>query len=250
MADIASVVPMRSMTKVMDALSRELVTFVLQGREGLVSLPIVYPGGQPVTVHVRPDDDQFIVSDGGNGFISAEHMGASETYLRVAPGVAKLNGIEFDGISMFSARVPLDWLASAVTYIAAASKAAVERTAEKLTTDIEERLRDSLKTRLRDIFRDRASFDVDVIGTSTKKRRFAAKVQSNGTSSFFDVVTPSPVSVNFAIVKFQDIRSEQKFRGVALLSDKLDAGDYSMLANAATQVIPYTTDKQVLEAAA
>ncbi len=250
MPDIASVIPLRSMGKVMDDLSRELVTTVMEGKEGLVSMPLLYPGGQPVTVHVRPHDDEFIVSDGGNGFISAEHMGASELYLRLAPNVAKVNGVEFDGISMFAARVSVDWLANAVIFVAAASKAAVERTADKLTVDIEERMRDTLKMQIRDIFRDRATMDVDVIGASTKKRKFAARVQSNGLSTFFDVVTPSPVSVNFAIVKFQDINAESHFRGVAMVSGQLDAGDHSMLSQAATKVMPFTTDRETLAHAA
>lgn len=251
MASTSSLTLHTDMSGLMDAVARELVSTGVDGRDGIIALPILYPGGQPVTVRVRPDAGEFIVTDQGNGYLSAEHMGAADTFVRLAPKVAKQNSVGFDGQMMFAARVPRDWLMSAIIFTAAASKEAVEKTADKLTIDLDATMREGLQARIKDVFRGRASFNVEVPGNTTKMRKFAARVDGGSRISLFDVVTPSPVSVNFAIVKFQDVAQlGNDYQGVAVVSGKIDAPDMALLSQWASRVLPFDADREMLALAA
>jgi hypothetical protein len=241
------------MRSLLNDVIHDLVMIDLDGGDGLVALPILYPGGAPVVIRVRRDDDQFIVNDQGNGYVAAEHMGGASTYLKLAPAVAAMNGVEFDGHMMFAARVTREWLPSTIIFAAAASRQAVERTAEKMTVDLEQSLRANLQDRLRHTFRDRVSLDVEIAGGSTKKRKFAARIDAGDHVSVFDLVTPHHVSINGAIVKFQDIAQlDAPVSGVAVLSDqnKVDTGDIALLSQWASKIIPLNANDATLREAA
>jgi hypothetical protein len=249
-AIVASVDRNDGMKDVLDDVVRQLVISHVDGGEGFISMPMLFPGGAPVVVHVRRDGDDFIVTDQGKGYLEAEVIGAAAIFARVAKQVAASVGIEFDGHMVFAARVPRDWLPNAVIFVATASRNAVQIAAERLSADIEETLRGRLKSALRDVFRSKAAFDVTIAGASSKGRNFAAMVQTDGRTTLFDVVTPSPVSVSFAIVKFEDVALlESRPRGIALAAGKVDGPDQTILSKWA-RVVPFNDNHEFLKEAA
>ena len=233
----------------LDHVSHQLVRIQVEGADGYIVMPHLYPGGAPVIVHVRRDDDEYLVTDQGRAYSEADIMGATSLFGRIARQVASAAGVEFDGHMMFAARVPKDWLANAIIFVAAASKNAVELALEKLTVGVEETLRERLKIAVNGAFRNKASFDVTVPGHSSKPRNFAAMVRSNDRTTLFDIVMPSPVSVSFAIVKFQDVAlAEGAPSRVALFGGKVDAGDQTLLSRWAT-VAPFNDNGDFLQLA-
>lgn len=250
MAETSGLTSNSDIGAVLDDVARQLVRATSEGTSGYIAMPMMFPGGAPIIVHVRRDDDDYVVTDQGKGHYEAEMMGAGAIFERIAKQVAQAVGIEFDGDQMFAARVPRDWLPNAVIFVANASRSAVEMAAERLTANVEDTLRDRLKSALREVFRDRASFDVTVPGLSTKGRNFTALVRRDGRTALFDIVMPSPVSVSFAIVKFQDVAQLEQAPGrVALLGGKVDTADQSLLSQWAT-VAPFNDNRDFLQKAA
>jgi len=213
-------------------------------------MPMVFPGGAPIVIHVRRDDEDYIVTDQGKGRYEAEMMGAGAVFMRLARQVATASGVEFDGDQMFAMRVSRDWLPNAVIFVATASRSAVEMAAERMIAHVEDTLRSRLKTALSSIYRDRAAFDVDVAGASTKARKFDAVVRTGDKVTLFDIVMPSPVSISFAIVKFQDVAQLQPVPGrIAFLGGEIDGADQTLLSQWAS-VTPFNDNREFLQRAA
>lgn len=250
MAVVASMTNGQGLQGVLDDVARQLVRTTVTGKDGTIVMPMVYLGGSPIVIHVRQDGDEFVVTDQGRASYQAEIMGAGDIFLRVARHAATAAGVEFDGQAVFAIRVPINWLANAVIFVATASRQALEMAAERLTVDVEETLRERLKVALKETFRGQAIFDVTIPGASSKARNFTGLVQVGERRTLFDVVMSSPVSVSFSIVKFQDVAQLETPPGrVALLGGGVDAADQSLLARWA-RVQPFTDNKQVLQEAA
>lgn len=231
----------------------ELVTSGIDGGDGVIALPQQYPGGAPVVVRVRRDVGNFIVSDHGAGYLEAEHLGGSQAYSRIAPRIAEEHGVRYDGNMMFAMEVSREWLANSIVYIGSASRRAVEVTAERMGEERAAQEGATLKDILRSTFGERATFDVEYRGRSTKQWHFAAMVQQAEIWSLFDLVSPHHVSINSAIVKFQDIvKLDNAPRGIAVLAhrEKMEAADISLIAEAATSVIPLSIEIEALRQAA
>lgn len=236
----------RPLQAIIDDVARQLVRTNVEGKSASIVLPVTYSGGASVSVHIRPDSDEFLVTDLGAAAFEAATMGAAEVFARAAKHAAAAQGVEFDGQAVFVNRVSQEWLASAVTFVAAASRQAVEMSADRLTLDVEESLRDRLKVALKETFRGRAIFDVVVPGASSKARNFTALVQTEDRRTLFDVVMPSPVSVSFSIVKFQDVAQlDTPPARVAMLGGNVDAADQSLLSRWAI-VKPFSDNRDVL----
>lgn len=249
-AAVASMTDRQGLQGILDDVARQLVRTTVTGKDGTIVMPMVYLGGSPIVIHVRPDGDEFVVSDQGRASYQADVLGAGDIFPRVAKHAAAAAGVEFDGQAVFAIRVPVDWLTNAVIFVATASRQALEMAAERLTVDVEETLRERLKVALKETFRGRAAFDVTVPGASSKGRHFTALVQVGERRTLFDVVMPSPVSVSFSIVKFQDVAQLETPPGrVAMLGGGVDAPDQSLLARWA-RVQPFTDNRQVLQEAA
>lgn len=241
------------MRDLLDAVARDLVLTDVENGLGLIALPQIYPGGDTVVVYVQSTDNEFLVHDRGAGMIAAEHLGGSATYARLAPRLAALHGVEFDGHMMFSARVTRQWLANTIIFIATASRRAVEMTAEKVSEEREQTIREDFKSRVKLIFPKKSSFDVEIAGRSSRPRTFAALVEGAHGPAVLDIVTPHHVSINGAIVKFQDIAQlEQGPRRIAVLSAeaKTDSADISLLSQWTNSVLRVDATEETYRRAA
>ena len=233
--------------------TNELVITGIDSGDGVVALPQQYPGGAPVVVRIRRDRETFIVSDHGAGFLEAEHLGGPQIYSRIAPRIAEDHGVRYDGNMMFAVEVSREWLANAIVYVGSASRRAVEATAERMAEERTTHDAVRLKELVRAAFRDNVTFDVEYRGRSTKQWNFAAMVRQTDHWSLFDLVSPHHVSINSAVVKFQDIvRLDNPPRGIAVLSnlEKMDVADISLLSEAASSVIPLVSPIEALRLAA
>lgn len=242
-----------NMQGLLDDLVRDLVVTGVENGDGLISLPQFYPGGSPVVVHIRRDGDLFFVSDQGKGFQAAEHLGGHTSYSRIAPNIASLDGVEYDDHTMFAAKASREWLANSIIFVGSASRKAVEMTAEKMAEERDYSLRQRFQENVRDAFPNRATFNVEYRGRSTKEHHFAAMVQGRDHTSLFDIVSPHHVSINSTIVKFHDVsRLDNHPRGIAVLSNKakMEQADVLLLSHASTTIISIDAGKEALVRAA
>lgn len=245
--------PEVEMRGLLDEVARELIRCdVSEHGEGAVALPMIYPGGAPVVVQIRRDGSDFVVTDSGNGFLAAELLGGGRTYAHLAPAIATLYGVRYDGDMMFATEVSRPWLANAIIFTGSASRKAVERTTEKLAEERDVSYREKLRDRVREAFPGYAAFGVTVSGQSTREWHFEAQViLGGGRSAVFDIVTPHPNSVAAAYIKFQDVaRLQDGVDGVAVASRKLAPPDEILISQAARSVIALDASTELFRRAA
>lgn len=238
------------MRGLLDDLARELVLSDVEGREGMIALPAVYPGGSAVVVRVQRDDDAFIVHDGGEAHLAAEHLGGASVFRRIAPNIAKARGVEFDGRMFFKARVTREWLANMVVFIGDASRRSVEQTAERLTEERISDRRQRFRDRLVDTFKTNVILDIERAGQSGKPWHFTGGVQRPGHLTLFDFVTSHSHSINGAVTRFQDVISDE-VRPIAALPAfaRTPAHDIALLSKWAKVISADTPGDQLRLAA-
>lgn len=242
-----------TMQVLLNDIVRDLVVTGIENGDGLIALPQLYPGGSPVVVRVRRDGNLFFVTDQGNGYQAAEHMGGHLSYAKIAPTVAKLHGVEYDGQTMFAARTSREWLPNTIIFTGSASRRAVELTAERMAEERDRTVRIKFQERMREAFPNKTAFDVEYRGRSTKEHHFAAMVHSPDHIALFDIVSPHHISINSTIVKFQDVsRLDNSPRNVAVLSNqaRMDQADVILLSQADARVISIDVAREVLVHAA
>lgn len=241
------------LSALLSEITRELINTGIDDNDGIIALPSTYPSGATVIIRIRRDRERFIVSDGGYGYVEAEHMGGAQTFSRIAQAEAVRHGVKFDGQMVFAVEVSRDRLASAIIFTGAASRKSVEITADKLSEEREAANKDRLRSLIKEAFKEQASFDVAYPGRSTKRWRFDAMVRRPERWTLFDLVTPHHVSINSTIVKFQDVAQlEDGPHGVAVLTNRkaMDSADISLISGAAGNVITLESSFEELRMAA
>lgn len=228
------------MRAILDELVHALVLTETDNGQGLVALPQSYPGGDAVVVRIRKDGDEYVVNDQGAGYLAAEMLGATTVYSRLAPKVAQVHGVGFDGHLMFAARVPREWLANTVIFVGTASRQCAEMTVQRVSEEVEQSLRADLQEKVKVAFHGNVALNVEIVGRSTRPRTFAALAEVGSKRTVFDLVTPHHVSINGAIVKFQDVAQlEHAPSRVAVLASqkRVDPADISLLAQWTNSII-------------
>ncbi|MEC5325186.1 hypothetical protein [Aurantimonas sp. A3-2-R12] len=242
-----------SMQALLDEITKELMLTGVDQGEGLVALPQTYPGGSSVVVRVRGSDDEFVVTDQGNGYLEAEHLGGTTIFARLAPQIAQFHGVEYDGSCFFAMRVNREWLANAILFIATASRKAVEQTAQRLGEERDHDLKQVFQTAMREFYGVRAVFDYEMRGRSLKQWHFDAAILTDQTPSLIELVSPSHISINSTIVKFGDIaRLDDPIRRTVMLTNpgKTTSPDRALLSDSANIVVAFSTNFDTLAKAA
>lgn len=242
------------MQAILTDLVRALVLVETENGQGLIALPQQYPGGDAVVVRIRKEGDEFVVNDQGGGYLAAELLGAATTYSRLAPKIAQMHGVSFDGHLMFAAKVTKEWLANTVIFVGTASRQCAEITAQRFTEDVEKTLRQDMQEKVAHAFpQGSVALDVEVVGHSTRSRPFAAMVNIGSRKVLFDLVTPHHVSINSAIVKFQDVAQLEAppTRNAVLAAEKrTDPADISLLAQWTSSIIKLDAAPGIFQRAA
>lgn len=242
-----------SMQSLVDEVAKELVITGVDHGEGLIALPQTYPGGASVVVRVRGHDNEFFVSDQGNGYMEAELLGGATVFARLAPQIAQFHGVEYDGSCFFTTRVTREWLANAVLFVGSASRKTVEQTAQKLGEERDHDLTEVFRATVREFFGAQARFDYEMRGHSLKNWRFDAAIIRGGSPSLIELVSPSHVSINSAFVKFTDIaRLDSPVHRTVMLTnpDRTNQADKVLLGEAADVVVPFERTREAFAFAA
>ena len=242
-----------SMQALVDEVAKELVVTGVDQGEGLIALPQTYPGGASVVVRVRGHDDEFYVSDQGNGYMEAEHLGGTTVFARLAPQIAQFHGVEYDGSCFFTTRVTREWLANAVLFVGSASRKTVEQTAQKLGEERDHDLTDVFRATVREFFGTQAQFDYEMRGRSQKMWRFDVAIMREMTPRLIELVSPSHVSINSTFVKFTDIaRLDDPVRRTVMLTnpERTSQEHKVLLSEAADVVVPFGRTREAFDKAA
>lgn len=229
-----------------DEVARALSYGRVRGSSAYVTTAVTYPNGTAAVVRIDEDRDGFFVSDDGYGAFIAETMAALNTYIRLAPAVAKTAGLHFDQRSMFSIHVPRERLPGAVAAIANASNRAVERTVFAVERQKEARSREVFDQHIREAFGKRAQFEVHVRGATGREWDYAAGViEGSRIITVFDLVSPTYGSVASANLKITDTRTlDDAPRITVALSDydRTEPAFRSILSVSADAVIAVNDD--------
>lgn len=229
-----------NLRQIADEVARSLSFAEVSGHSAFITTPVTYANGTAVVVRLDADADGYFVSDDGYGAFTAETMGALQTFVKVAGGVAKRSGVEFDHRSFFIIRVEKDRLPAAVAAIANVSAAAVDRTIYALENMKVKRSRVLFQARLEEAFGSKARFDVPVRG-ATREWDFAGVIQDgNGIAAVFEFVAPAFSAVASANMKLGDVRGlTDAPSAIAALADyeRTEPALRAVLSNTADKVI-------------
>lgn len=228
---------------------KSLVRLDMGEQAAAISLPILFPGGNPVNVFIEPHDGMWMVHDNGSGALEAEMMGALPTYQRIARDVARKADLGFDQRMFFIARVSEEWLPNMVVIIGEASRAAAVRTAEKIAEGVTSTHREIMIDRLSSHFGERSiTINASIRGESSHKYEVDALVdlgRSKGRLAF-ELVSPHENSVSSVFRKFSDLADLSTAPGrVAVLTarERTGNGNIILLGKACSAIIGVNDDE-------
>ena len=205
-----------------------------------IVLPVLYPSGSHVTIHVYPEGDAFTVTDEGGGASEAEMAGvAPSSYAAIAKREAARVGAVCDSRAFFFLRVTVDRLPAAITILADLSRSAVAAAMEKLAAKAQDKLNERLIDHLEHTFGHRnVEPRADVTGASNMTHRVAALVTVDGRPVVFDTFTGQGNSFNAAVSKFFDLsqRDDAPAR-VGVTPQRSDLGEKLSLIGSVATVI-------------
>ncbi len=213
----------------------------------------LYPDNTVVTVWVKGGPEYgFVVSDEGRAIdeltaYNREIHNPDRFLLRFC----RREGLSVKDGKIHSPRVPMDGLASAVSFVATASANAVTRGLETLRLRMSPNLRKELSDLLgRTLPAQRVRRDVRLRGHTTRYYRFEAVIDLGGERRLLmDPVTPDQGSINARAVAHLDVGRLEDVNTLQRLvyDDRHDwpASDLSLLQTAAT-IVPFSQSEQML----
>lgn len=213
----------------------------------------LYPDNAVVTVWVKGGPEYgFVVSDEGRAI--DELTACNREILhpdRFLRRFCRREGLSAKNGQIFSPRVPIDSLASTVSFVANASAHAVVKGMETLRDRRPRNLRRELGELLgRTLPIQRVRKDVYLHGHTTRSYRFEAAIDlGRNRRMLIDPVTPDPGSINARAVAHLDIgrlKNESILQRI-VYDDRHDwpASDLNLLQTAAT-IVPFSRSEQML----
>lgn len=237
----AVTMPAGRLSVVAAEVAKSLVRVESGERSAAISLPMLLPGGTPVSVFIEPRGSSWLVHDNGLGALDAELMGGLPVYQRIARDVASRQELGFDERMFFVAEVSEAWLANMVVIIGDAVRTAVMRTAERIAEISHANHKEMLKSALTRNFRNaQTAFEAQITGNSSSRYTVDALVQRGDRLIAFDLVTPTPISVASVYTKFSDMADRNDSPGrVAVLTNRnaMKSGTLVLIGKAASSII-------------
>lgn len=228
------------LARIADDVSRSLSYARIAGASAFITTAVSYANGTAVVVRIDEEGDSFFVSDDGYAALTAEMMGASRSFSKVAGGIASRFGIEFDDRLFFVLEVSRDQLPAAVATIANASAIAVERTIYAQEAAKPKRSRILFEERLEAAFHKRVHFKQKFKGALRQWDVDALVDMPNALPVVFEYVSPSAGSVAQAHLKLGDIKNlDLAPRAAVVLEsyDKTEAAFRAILSSSSDAVI-------------
>ena len=234
--------------RIVDEVSRELVTSLHDRVGSFVRTPLLYPSGSSVVVRVEPAAQRFLVSDWGAGYQEAQWITSMQGYARYANVIARAAGVGFDQHAFFVLDVERTQLAGAISTIANCAHDAVStvtmRAVDRRAHEDAERLFDRLKLVFSPQF---VAKDADVVGGSTTIWPVATLVQIGDRRTVFEPVRNHHASIVNASAKFHDIATASNAPDrVAVVKNKGQFGTYLAVLSQAAEVIDNGVPDSVL----
>lgn len=221
-------------------IARDLVRAEADGVEVQVSLPVLYPSGNWVTVRALANGTRFLVTDEGDAAREADLAGASAGYVRIARKVADRYGLRFVKGDAFEAEASRDQLIGLIIVMAGAMQEAVRKSLENLADRLGQDASASLRGVLTEAFGAPAvSFDVEYVASSSHRWSFDALVETRERPILVGLVSPAAPSVFAAFAKFDDLRRcEDAPKGVAAISARNQYKEHQIiLLNRTAQIL-------------
>lgn len=243
----------RDLSKIAENVARALSFADASGSSAFVTTAVTYANGSSVVVRIDNVGDDYFVTDGGHGYLSAETMGAHLSFNKVAPAVAARFGVQFDQHSFFVLKVSEHQLPASVATIANVSAIAVERTIVALEAHKVKQSHLVFKSKVREAFGNQAVLDIAFKGATREWRFDAAVESSNGINAVLELVSPFYNSVASAHMKLGDIQGLSFApKSVAVLQNynKTDPTFRNILSSSADFVIPVNSNIEDYQRAA
>lgn len=247
-SDTVLIRPDDELGRVASSVIASLVRSEATDRGFAISLPIRYPGGSTVSVHVSPGNEGWIVHDNGSGFLEAEMLGGVSQFRYAAQELADKRGLHFDRQTILSMKVPQSWLANAVAEVGEVSRLAVMHAADRLAEAVHERSKIVLVEKLAGRFGKAAvTANATVAGGSNREWPVDAMVLQSSLSRrmVFNIVTGHPNSIAAVFTKFSDLADAPTTTlryAVKHQKAAIDAANVILLERAATRVVDLGSD--------
>ena len=233
---------MRDMGVIAEAVVKNLSQSTTRGDMSIITTPILAYGHTFVPVHLAPDGNGVLVSDGGFARREVSMMGGDAYFGSNAHRVAARYGIGCDGDLFFSVEGhdEIDAVTAAVAAVANAAKDTIETVAERIADRAIDGARDQVLTTLR------ATFGKGRVVTGSKARLigaqeewdFDAVVQGVDAALAVLIVSPYSNSVTTAFSKFSDIKNSADVnkKNFGVLTDTKSTPRLRLIHNVATLV--------------
>lgn len=241
------------LSRIADDVARSLSYARVAGTSAFITTAVSYANGTAVVVRIDEDNDGFFVSDDGYAALTAEMMGASRSFSKVAGGVAARFGVKFDERLLFIMKASRDQLPAAVATIANVSALSIERTIYAQESAKPKRSRILFEERLQAAFHKRVHFRQKFRGALRQWDIDALVDVPNAAPVVFEYVTPSAGSVAQAHLKLGDIKGlDFAPRTTVVLEsyDKTEAAFRAILSNSSDAVIDAAAETELYKAAA
>jgi Domain of unknown function DUF1828. len=190
-----------------------------------ITLPVLFPGGDLVTVTVNRDgESEFIVHDSSAAMMFLASVGitlSSDTKKRLRHVVAKY-GCEMAGDRVMR-RCTRDQIGVAATIVANASRAIGDHALE-LRRRVEHEFRELVTDRVRAVVGNRIRLNEQVIGASGRSYRVSnvilAAKEETAIAYIEPIATRSAVANHFA--EFADLDENQKVEKISVFDENSD----------------------------
>ncbi len=233
---------MRDMGAIAAEVVQNLTQSTTRGDVSIITTPILAYGHTFVPVHLAPNGNGLLVSDGGFARREVSMMGGDLYLPTNAHRVASRYGIGFDGDLFFAieGHDEVESVTAAVAAIANAAKDTIEIIAERLADKSNDGTRDHLLGILRNTFgRNKVATGHRArLAGAQEEWEFDAVVQASQSQLAVLIVSPHTNSVTTAFSKFSDIKgnNEAHNRGFAVLTDQDNTPRLRLISNVATLI--------------
>lgn len=218
-----------------------------------VNLPLLYPGGDSVTVKVdRAEGGHYRVSDSGFAYREAESIGAQISFGRVLTNVVEAESLQRTSRTVY-VEVPSDQLFRAICDVGAASWRVAEKVYSLAPEGDEAENEDYVRERVIEAFGPhRIEPTNEIVGLSTNKWEVTAIVKSDGAATVFQAVGIHPNTIYRTSTEFHDLAGLPKPpKLVAVVRNKKALGvRYALLSQAGHVIQEDQPDDAYLRAAA
>ncbi|MEI4473235.1 hypothetical protein [Frigidibacter sp. MR17.24] len=173
-----------------------------------ISLPMVYPGGDSVTVEIRYSPKGIRVSDNGFAYRDAEDIGVARGFTRVAASIASNHGCEVIRRSICTTCSPQE-LDRAIMDVGMASHSVAEALSSRAEVEAELTIADEIHTKLDRLIPEHVRYNARILGSSQTEWEVTASASVGGKQVIFHAVTNHPIAIYRTSTAFHDIRAGQ-----------------------------------------